>query len=356
VGIIGATGYVGAELFRFLLAHPGVERIHTSSVSFEGEKLTDVYPNLLDLKALGAAVGKYDGVLLNADEIVAKSDVVFTALPHGLAEQYADACLKSGKKLVDLSSDFRFDDDEATFKKWYKKDWEFPAIHKDAVYGLPELNRVKIKRAGIIGNPGCYVTAATLSLLPALKAGLIKTDAIIVDAKTGVTGAGRNASLAYNICECGESVSPYGVGAHRHQPEIVRNCSIAAGKNVGIIFTPHLLPMSRGIISTAYAPFADPGMQPEERLANVRSVYEDFYRDEPFVRVLPVGRNPTTKNVRNSNYCDIQVYAVHDGGYLEAISALDNMVKGAAGQAVQNMNLMCGFPESAGIDMIPAAF
>ncbi len=360
VGIIGATGYAGVELVRILLNHPEVEKIFVSSVSFEGKKLTDVYPNLL-----GQFRGKMDGLLLTADEVTEKSDIVFTALPHGIAEKYADFCVKNGKKLIDLSADFRFGIDEETFKKWYKKDWEFPEVHKESVYGLPEMNRDDIKTARVVGNPGCYVTSATLALLPALKAGILDTSTIIVDSKSGVTGAGRNPTETNAFCACGESMSAYKVGAHRHQPEIARNCTIAANKDVGIVFTPHLVPMSRGIVSTIYAALTVPA---SERIALqaktaeisatevIHNMYRDFYVKEPFVRVLPSGVDPQSRNVRFTNFCDMQVYIVNDGKMLELVSTLDNMIKGASGQAVQNMNLMFGFKETEGIDFIPAAF
>ena len=356
-GIIGATGYAGVELVRILLRHSGVAKLYLSSVSFEGQNITDIYPNLA-----GQLCNKTDGVLLTADDVKQKSDIVFTALPNGLAEEYADYCVKNGKKLIDLSADFRFNLDEATFKKWYKADWKFPAVHKESVYGLPEMNRERIAKARVIGNPGCFVTSATLGLLPALKENIIKTDTIIVDSKSGVTGAGRNPTMTNQFCECGESFSPYKVGAHRHQPEIAKNCTVAAGKPVGIVFTPHLLPMSRGIISTMYAPLTDDfakkiaGKNMEDASAEVRVLYKDFYKNEPFVRVLAAGVNPTTRVVRYSNFCDVQVYVVNEGTMLEVVSALDNMVKGAAGQAVQNMNLMYGFDETEGINFIPPAF
>lgn len=345
-GIIGATGYAGVELLRILLRHPHVAGLKLSSVSFEGQNVADIYPNLI-----GQLGDKTDGLLCAAEEVTETSDVVFTALPHGVAEKHADYCVAHGKKLIDLSADFRFGMDEATFRQWYKKDWEYPAVHEESVYGLPEMNRDAIRSARVIGNPGCYVTAATLALLPALKSGIISTDTIIVDAKSGVTGAGRTPTQTNHFCECGESFSAYGVGKHRHQPEIARNCSIAAGRPVGIVFTPHLLPESRGIISTVYASLSQAQTEPE-----IRALYAESYKAEPFVRVLPEGRTPATKNVRYSNFCDVQVYAVNGGRTLQIISSLDNMIKGAAGQATQNMNLMFGFAETAGIDFIPPAF
>ncbi len=346
-GIIGATGYAGVELVKLLLKHPKVTQLFLSSVSFEGQRIEDIYGNLLSL----CTGSKCSGVLMTADEVVEASDVVFTALPHGIAEQYADVCIKNGKKLIDLSADFRFDLDEKTFTDWYKKKWDYPAVHEESVYGLPEMQRDAIKKARVIGNPGCYVTSATLALLPAVKNEIIELDPIIVDSKSGVTGTGRNATMTNNFSECGESIKAYGVGKHRHQPEIAHNLTKAAGKPCGVIFTPHLLPMSRGIISTCYAVLKKEIPQEE-----IQALYEDFYKDEPFVRVLPAGTLPETRNIRCSNFCDVAVFTVHGGKMLETVSVLDNMVKGASGQAVQNMNLLYGFPETDGIDMIPSAF
>jgi N-acetyl-gamma-glutamyl-phosphate reductase len=346
-GIIGATGYVGIELFRILLRHPRVETINVSSVSFEGKNIEDVYANLFTLTGK-----KTSGTLSSASDTIAASDVVFTALPHGAAEEHAAACAASGKKLIDLSADFRFGDDEATFKKWYKTDWKHPAIHQQAAYGLPEMYRADIATAVVTGNPGCYVTSATLGLLPALKNSLVKTDMIIVDGKSGVTGAGRKADMMYQFTECGESIMPYGVGNHRHEPEIARNCSIAAGAQCRIVFTPHLMPMNRGVFTTVYAHL----LAAHNSSRHIREIYENFYKDEPFVRVLPEGKMPSTRNVRYSNFCDINVTLVKDGTMLVITSCLDNMIKGAAGQAVQNMNIMMGFDETAGLDMVPPAF
>ncbi len=346
-GIIGATGYAGVELVRLLLKHPKVSHLFLSSVSFEGQKIEDIYGNLNSL----CAGSKCSGVLMSADEVVDASDVVFTALPHGIAEQYADTCIKNNKKLIDLSADFRFDLDEQTFTDWYKKKWDYPAVHQESVYGLPEMQRELIKKARVIGNPGCYVTSATLALLPAVKHGLIRLDPIIVDSKSGVTGTGRTATMTNNFSECGESIKAYGIGNHRHQPEIAHNLTKAAGEPCGILFTPHLLPMSRGIISTCYASLKQTISQQE-----VQTLYEAFYKDEPFVRVLSSSVLPETRFVRGSNYCDISIHIVHGGKMLEVVSVLDNMVKGASGQAVQNMNIMYGFPETDGIDMIPSAF
>ena len=358
-GIIGATGYAGVELLRILLRHPNVEHIYCSSVTFEGQDIDSVYQNLL-----GQLGTKCDRELLTADEVKEKSDVVFTALPHGISEQYADYCVRHGKKLIDLSADFRYGTDEETFKEWYKKSWDFKEVHEESVYGSPEMNRDSIKKASVIGNPGCYVTSATLALMPALKENIIQTQTIIVDSKSGVTGAGRNPSMTNQFCECGESFSAYGVGMHRHQSEIKRNLSIISGKSVNVVFTPHLIPQNRGILSTSYAFLSDKGRSLVQKALSegsdaascIRALYEKSYKGEPFVRVLPTGGSPTTRTVRYSNYCDMQVYVVNDGSMLEVVSTLDNMIKGAAGQAVQNMNLMYGFEETTAIDFVPPAF
>ena len=348
-GIIGSTGYAGVELLRILLKHSQVSEIFCSSKTFEGQEIDLVYQNLI-----GQLGNKCNAKLTSAEEVQEKADIIFTALPHGLAEEVADFCLKRGKKLIDLSADFRYGMDEETFKTWYKKEWKFPKTHEVCVYGSPEMNREAIKKADIIGNPGCYVTSATLGLLPVLKEGLVDTSCIIVDSKSGVTGSGRNPSMSNQFCECGESFSAYKVGAHRHQSEIERNFSTLSGSCANVIFTPHLLPQNRGILSTIYASLTDKGQKMS--LEEIRGIYTKAYEKEPFVRFLPEGINPTTRTVRYSNFCDIQIYKVNSGKTLEVVSVLDNMIKGAAGQAVQNMNLMYGFNEAEGIDFIPPAF
>ncbi|MDR1786784.1 MAG: N-acetyl-gamma-glutamyl-phosphate reductase [Spirochaetaceae bacterium] len=359
-GIIGATGYVGIELFRLLLNHPGVEKIGLSSVSFEGKNIEDIYPNLFTLSGK-----KTGGVLSSGDDIAASSDILFTALPNGLCEEWAAKCVGAGKRMIDLSADFRFGDDEGTYKKYYKTEWKHPALHGEAVYGLPELYRAEIARARIVGNPGCYVTSATLALLPALQSGCVRADSIIVDGKSGVSGAGRKAEMAYQFTECGESLAAYSVGTHRHEPEILRNVRgalekfSASGGDSGrgkarVLFIPHLVPMSRGVFTTVYAPLSAEFAGKEGAAEKIHGLYENFYRDEPFVRVLPPGKIPATRNVRFSNYCDINTFAAQDT--LVVTSCLDNMVKGAAGQAVQCMNIMAGLEEDAGLTALPPAF
>jgi N-acetyl-gamma-glutamyl-phosphate reductase len=369
-GIIGATGYAGAELVRLLSGHPEVSGLALASVSFEGEKIENIYPNFYR---------KISSPLVKPEEVIASSDLVFSALPHGVGEPYAKAALEKGIHFIDISADFRFDDDEATFSAWYGKPYGFPELRKRSVYGLPELNREKIralKASGpvIIGNPGCYPTGASLGAFPALAKGLAAEEALlIVDAASGVTGGGREPVRAFHFPECADAMAPYKVGAHRHTPEISRNmaamAALADKAAPRLIFTPHLAPMNRGILSTIYIPLAPswqapaapgtprpPSKEIEARTGAIRAVYEDFYRDEPFVRVLPQGVFAATNRVRQSNFCDISVHIDQGGSVLIVISAIDNMVKGAAGQAVQNMNILLGFDETAGLTAVPALF
>ena len=368
-GIIGATGYAGAELVRLLSGHPEINELVLSSVSFEGERIEDIYPNFL---------GKVSCSLLKAEDVIASSGVVFAALPHAVGEPYAAACAERKIHYIDLSADFRFGDDEAVYSAWYGKTYQYPELHKNAVYGLPELNRRKIKElagAGpvIIGNPGCYPTGASLGAFPALAKGLVCADRpVIADSVSGVSGGGREPSRSFHYPECADSVSPYKVASHRHTPEIARNFAAmaAVGGNSApqVIFTPHLAPMNRGILSTIYIPLIPqwrvtpdsvimpPSKETEAKAAEIRALYADFYRDEPFVRVLPAGLTAATNRVRQSNYCDISVHMDLNGSTLIVASAIDNMVKGASGQAVQNMNVLFGFDEKAGLEAIPALF
>jgi len=358
-GIIGATGYAGSELVRLLSSHPQVSSLVLASTSFEGGAMESVYPNLR---------GIVSAKLVQSAEVVPASDVVFAALPHGVGEDYAAACVEKGIPFIDLSADFRFGDDEETFAAWYGKGFRKPELRTYATYGLCEINRAAIAKARIIGNPGCYPTAATLALAPALSTGLIGPGTLIVDAASGVTGAGRSPSQSTHFPDCAESLAPYKVGAHRHSPEIQRNLSEAAGHPVNLVFTPHLAPMSRGILATCYAPLAagaatgssgavkPPSDEIHAVAQRVRDAYAKFYEAEPFVRVLPYGETATTRNVRLSNYCDLSIHVDPSASTLIVSSAIDNMVKGAAGQAVQNMNIVLGFPETAGLTGIPAAF
>jgi N-acetyl-gamma-glutamyl-phosphate reductase len=357
-GVIGATGYAGAELVRLLLGHSRIEDLILSSVSFEGGRIEEVYPNF---------TGLISAPLVKAEVVVSEADVVFSALPHGVGEQFAKTCVDKGTPFVDLSADFRFGEDEAAFKKWYGKDYVYPELRKHSIYGLPELNREKIKGSGvggqgsvIIGNPGCYPTGASLGCFPALAKGLA-SGTIIVDAASGISGGGREPSRQFHYPECADSISPYKIGAHRHTPEICRNFAAMSSQggrsSPPVVFTPHLVPMNRGILSTIYIPLAEKAAENnEEQISKFRSLYVDFYKDEPFVRVLPSGVIAAANRVRNSNYCDISVHLDHSGSTLIIISAIDNMVKGAAGQAIQNMNLIFGFQEQTGLEAIPSLF
>ena len=356
-GVIGATGYAGAELVRILAGHPEVDELILSSVSFEGEHFEDVYPNML---------GRVCAPLVKAEEVIAAADIVFSALPHGIGEQYAKACVEKGISFIDLSADFRFGDDEVTFNTWYGKSYQYPELHKNAVYGLPELNRDRIRelaasgKAVIIGNPGCYPTGASLGAFPALAEGLTAAaSTIIIDSASGISGGGREPARSFHYPECADSVAPYKIGSHRHTPEITRNfAAMAALENrpaTEIIFTPHLAPMNRGILSTIYIPLTAE-WRTQNQTANIHALYADFYLEEPFVRVLPLGAVAATNRVRQSNYCDISIHFDHRETTLIVVTAIDNMVKGAAGQAVQNMNILFGFNEHAGLGMIPALF
>jgi N-acetyl-gamma-glutamyl-phosphate reductase len=337
-------------------------------VSFEGERIESVYPSFL---------GKVSAPLEKPEAVIAAADVVFAALPHGVGEPYARLCLERRIPFIDLSAEYRFDDDEAVFSAWYGKPYVHPELRDHSVYGLPELNRERIKALAaskqvIIGNPGCYPTGASLGAFPALAKGLFGGGAIIVDSASGVTGGGREPQRSFHYPECADSAAPYKVGAHRHTPEISRNFQkmAARGPVPAVIFTPHLVPMNRGILSTIYIPLAEAWRPPvpgggavrplakeeEARAAEIREIYADFYRDEPFVRVLPAGLSAAANRVRQSNFCDISVHLEPAGAVLIVVSAIDNMVKGAAGQAVQNMNIIFGFEETAGLGAIPILF
>ena len=340
-GVIGATGYAGAELCRLLAGHPGVELAALGSVSFEGKALSEVYP---------VYAGLIDRICVNADEVIEKSEAVFACLPHGFSEDLALKTIEAGKIFIDLGADFRLDSEDE-YQQWYGKPFAHPALHQDAVYGLPELFREELRGKKLVANPGCYPTSAALALYPALKRGLIETDAIVIDSKSGVTGAGKELSDVTHFPNCNEAFSPYKIGAHRHTPEIEQILRKAAEKRLHVTFTPHLLPVNRGILSTCYA-----RLKLGITVEKLRDAYLHLYEREPFVRVLPDGETADLKNVRYTNLCDISIHTDRRTGTLIVVSAIDNMVKGAAGQAVQNMNILFGLPETAGLEMIPPAF
>ncbi len=340
-GIVGATGYAGAELVRILLGHPDAEIAAISSVSFEGQKLSDVYP---------AYYGLCDLVCGTQEEVVEQSDVIFAAVPHGLSQELAVQCVQAGKAFIDLGADFRLKD-EAAYQKWYNGSFQYPELHEQAVYGLPELFREEIRGKKVIANPGCYTTAAPLALAPALKEGLISSEGMIADCKSGATGAGRKPAQNTHFPDLNEGFSAYKVAAHRHTPEMEQTLSRVCGKQVHMTFVPHLLPINRGILATCYARLNSGVTE-----ADIRDAYSRMYGKEYFIRLLPQGKVADVKNVRCSNFCDISLHVDTETGTLIAISAIDNMGKGAAGQAVQNMNLSFGVEEQAGLKMVPPAF
>jgi N-acetyl-gamma-glutamyl-phosphate reductase len=341
VGIIGATGYAGAELCRLIMGHPQAELAAISSVSFEGQELSSVYPAYYQL---------IDLVCETQTDVVEKSDVIFAALPHGLSQELAAECDRRDKAFIDLGADFRLEDEE-TYNKWYGCDFTDKELHKKAVYGLPELFRDNIKGKKIIANPGCYTTAVPLALVPALKNNLISKDGIIADCKSGVTGAGRKPSQNTHYPDLNEGFSAYKVANHRHAPEIEQTLTKIKGEKVNVTFVPHLLPINRGILATCYAKLNE-GVT-EEMLWDA---YHKAYDNEFFVRLLPKGKCADIHNIKYTNFCDVSLFVDKHTETLIAISAIDNMVKGAAGQAIQNMNIIFGIDETTGLTMVPPAF
>ncbi len=341
VGVVGATGYAGAELCRIIYSHPEAELVAVSSVSFEGQALSDVYPAYRE---------RLDNILVGEDEVVEKSDVIFAALPHGLSQDLAAKCDKAGKKFIDFGADFRLKDEEV-YKKWYGPSFTDKELHEKAVYGLPELFREYIKGKSIVANPGCYTTAVPLALVPALKAGLISSEGIIADCKSGVTGAGRKPTQSNHYPDLNEGFYAYKVANHRHGPEINQTLSKVTGELVKVTFVPHLLPVNRGILATCYAKMNE--NVTEEMFWNA---YHEAYDNEFFVRLLPKGKCADIHNIKYTNYCDVSLFFDWENHLFIAISAIDNMVKGAAGQAVQNMNIIFGLDEKTGLDFVPPAF
>ncbi|RJX21182.1 MAG: N-acetyl-gamma-glutamyl-phosphate reductase [Ammonifex sp.] len=337
VGIVGATGYTGSELVRLLNGHPGAELAVLTSRSYEGQDIAGVFPHLS---------GFSDQVLVpfQKGKIAAECDVVFTALPHGHTASMAGEVLEKGKKLIDLGADFRFRE-ARVYEEWYGVKHEAPALLEEAVYGLPELYRGQLESARLVANPGCYPTASLLGAVPLLRAGAVVPESIIVDAKSGVSGAGRQLNSRVHYAEVNENLQAYNVGRHRHTPEIEQELSAAAGRDLRISFTPHLVPQTRGILATIYAE-----MKTAVSTAALLDIYRDFYRDEFFIRVLPEGKFPQTKSVAGSNYVHLGAVADPRTGRAVIMVALDNLVKGASGQAVQNMNLMFGLAETTGLE------
>jgi len=340
IGIVGGTGYTGVELLRLLASHPHAELVAITSRGEAGLPVADMFPSLrgyVDLAFTDPAT---------AD--LSTCDVVFFATPHGVAMNQAQALLKANVKIIDLAADFRLQD-TAVFEKWYKMPHSCADILKEAVYGIPELYRDKIKNAKVIGNPGCYPTTVLLGLAPLLEQGLIDFSApIVADCKSGVSGAGRKAEVATLFAEASDNMKAYGVAGHRHHPEIHAQITQLAGKNVDFIFVPHLVPMIRGMLSTIYVK-----LSASANGLDLQGLFEKRYTKEQFVDVLPAGNMPETRSVRGSNKLRMALHKQADTGYLTIVVVQDNLVKGAAGQAVQNMNIMFGLQENAGLEIVP---
>jgi N-acetyl-gamma-glutamyl-phosphate reductase len=341
-GLVGVTGYTGMELARILAAHPSIRLVAATSRQDAGRRLDDVYPFLRSLPGADVVLTELD-----AADLARRCDVVFLAVPHGVAMETGADLYDAGVRVVDLSADFRLRDAD-TYEKWYKPHTRREYIAR-AVYGLPEIYADQIRGARLVANPGCYPTASILALHPALKHGLCEPSGIIIDAKSGTTGAGRKAVVSSLYCEVADTFRPYNIGGrHRHIPEIEQELSLAAGSPATVSFNPHLLPIGRGILATIYARLAGPASAEE-----IRSLYEEYWKDAPWVRVLPAGQLPETRNVRGSMFCDIAVTVDARAGWLIITSAIDNICRGASGQAVANANLMFGLPVGEGLGSAP---
>ena len=334
LAIIGATGYTGREALAILVNHPDVEVVHLYSLENIGDDVATVFPQL---------TGRLSLKIEDTDVKAAAKDCncAMLCVPHTAAMEFAAQLLESGVRVIDYSADFRLKD-VAVYNETYAVTHKRPALIDQAVYGLPELHRDKVKSADLVANPGCYPTGAILAGAPLLKSGLVNPDTIIVDAKSGVSGAGRSPKVGLLFAECNESLSAYNVGKHRHQPEIIQELSLLAGKDVNALFVPHLIPITRGILSTVYFDLVE-----KKSVGDVHKLFTDFYKDDYFVQVLPLGMLPKTGDVAKSNFCHIGV-TIAPSGKLVVVSAIDNLIKGASGQAIQNMNIMYGLPEEKG--------
>ena len=340
VGIIGATGYAGNELVRILTGHKDVKIVWYGSRSYIDKKYAEVYQNMFQI---------VDDECLddNMEELAGQADVIFTATPQGFCASMMNEEILSKTKIIDLSADYRIKD-VAVYEKWYGIEHKSPQFIEEAVYGLCEVNREAVKKARLVANPGCYTTCSILTAYPLAKEGLIDMNTLIIDAKSGTSGAGRGAKLPNLFCEVNENIKAYSVASHRHTPEIEEQLGYAANEPVVINFTPHLVPMNRGILATEYA-----SLKKDVTYKEVKAVYDKYYQDERFVRVLGEGICPETKWVEGSNYVDINFKIDPRTKRIIMMGAIDNLVKGAAGQAVQNMNLMFGLPESEGLELVP---
>ncbi|MEA3559617.1 MAG: N-acetyl-gamma-glutamyl-phosphate reductase [Candidatus Thermoplasmatota archaeon] len=336
VGIIGATGYTGSELVRILMGHPLVEIKAITTTSHKGRKLSDIHPHLFEL---------YDQVLVGEDEISGSDlDLVFLALPHGVSQKFVRDHIDDGFKIIDLSGDFRIKDVNV-YEKWYEIEHVCPELIKKAVYGLPELFRDRIRESDLIANPGCYPTSVLLGLVPLIKNDLVDTDMCLVDSKSGMSGAGVKAKPVTHFPQANDNMFAYSIGSHRHTPEIEEWLTPFTSEDIRVQFTPHLLPVTRGILSTIYMK----GMNIDQKV--VDDAYDDMYADEPFVRMRK--ESPSLGGVRGSNFCDIHTHVDQRTGNVVVVTAIDNLVKGAAGQAVQNMNICLGLEEGTGLRAAP---
>lgn len=337
VAIAGASGYAGAELVRLAAAHPYYDITAVTSEKSAGQPVSSVFPSL-------TGIVRRTFEALAPETLAERADAIFLALPHTKSQEPVALCLKAGRPVVDLSADYRLKD-VAAYEKWYQTSHTYPHLLTEAVYGLPELHRSAIAKAKLVASPGCYPTAAVLQLAPLVAEGLIQQDTIAIDAKSGISGAGRSPALPYHFPEAHESLEPYKIGSHRHIPEIEQELSGIAGRlgSVTVAFTPHLVPMNRGILSTAYCK-----LKQRVELADLRALYRKFYEGERFVRLYEeIVPNP--RYIKGSNFCDLGVYVDARAGWVVTVAAVDNLVKGAAGQAIQAMNLMLGIPEDAGL-------
>lgn len=336
VGIVGGTGYTGVELLRLLALHPQVELRTITSRADAGTPVSQMFPSLR---------GYLDISFTHPDTAhLEQCDVVFFATPNGIAMQQARSLLDAGVRIIDLAADFRIKDVKV-WEKWYSMSHACPDLIEQAVYGLPEVNRDKIRQARLVANPGCYPTAVQLGFFPLLEAGLVDAGSLIADAKSGVSGAGRKAEVGFLFSEAADNFKAYGVSGHRHLPEIRQGLSLVAKHEVGLTFVPHLTPLIRGIHATLYARLKTD--------ADLQALFEKRYTNEPFVDVMPAGSLPETRSVRGSNRCRIAVHRPQDGDTVVVLSVIDNLVKGAAGQAVQNMNIMFGLPEATALNIVP---
>lgn len=337
VGIVGGTGYTGVELLRILAQHPQAEVRAITSRKDAGTRVAEMFPSL---RGLSSTISELSFVQPDKAALD-RCDIVFFATPHGVAMAAARELVGKGVRLIDLAADFRLRD-AAEFERWYKMPHTCPDLLEESVYGLPEVNRAAIRKARIVGNPGCYPTAVQLGFLPLIEAGLVDTDHLIADCKSGVSGAGRKAEMNLIYAEAADNFAAYSVKGHRHLPEIVQGLNRASRTNVRLAFTPHLTPMIRGIFATLYAPLKNPSTE-------LQTLYEKRYAEEPFVDVMPAGSTPDTRSVRASNVCRIAVHRPPGTDLALILAVEDNLVKGAAGQAVQNMNLMFELPETTGL-------